>query len=204
LINPGINSVLRAKLYEENGASAISILTDEKWFKGSFDELKEVATHVRVPVLMKDFIIDPIQLHLAASYGASMVLLIVKLLKNELKRYFELCYEHDLLPLVEISNEEEFEIALQTGCPLIGVNSRDLDTLEVDFRKFFRLSDLVKKAASYGTLVVAESGLSTREEVMDVLNLGYHGVLIGTRLSQADGVEFLQTITSAKLNGGDF
>lgn len=197
LINPELQAGQRALLYQKNGASAISVLTDEDWFCGSLDDLKEVASTVSIPVLMKDFVVDPVQLEIAAFSGASMVLLILKLINGDLNSYLRHCKKLNLLPLVETGSEQEFKDALESDCRLIGVNARNLETLEVDRGRFYRMARLVRKASEKGALVVAESGFSKREEVREIIELGYHGVLIGTRLSQPGGAAFLKELTGA-------
>lgn len=195
VLNPNIDAVKRAKLYEINGASAISVLTESKWFRGNLEDLKKISSAVKIPVLMKDFVIDPVQLEAAFKLGASMVLLISTLLKSKLKEFIELSLKLKILPLVEVESEEELKNAVELGSPFIGVNCRNLRTLEVDRKIFGKLAPIVKKAKEEkGVVFVAESGMTRREEVEEVINLGYDGVLIGSRLSRSDGADFLKTI----------
>jgi indole-3-glycerol phosphate synthase len=127
MINNIIDPSYQAGLYEEYGASAISVLTDETFFKGSFSDLKAVRSKVNLPILCKDFIIDKLQIDLAASFGADIILLIVAALdENRLVELFQYAKGLGLEVLVEVHNQEELERALKTGAKLIGVNNRDL------------------------------------------------------------------------------
>ncbi|MCX7831956.1 MAG: indole-3-glycerol-phosphate synthase [Actinobacteria bacterium] len=196
ILNPKIEATERAVEFVKSGADAISVLTDSHWFSGNLNELKKVSSIVEVPVLMKDFIIDEVQIEFAAKSGASMVLLISKVLKENIKRFVETSFYLGIEPLVEVSNENEFKSALNTGCRIIGVNSRDLDDLQVRKQIFEELAPLARRARQDGYLVIAESGLSRREEVVSVIKLGYSGVLIGSRLSKKGGLSFLRKIST--------
>lgn len=199
ILDESIVAGARAKLYEQMGASAISVLTDGRWFKGSLDDLNEVASSVRVPVMMKDFVVDRRQLLLAAHHGASMVLLIVKVLGSSLAAFVEEARRLGLEPLVEASCEEEIDLACDSGARLVGVNSRNLETLEVDRNIFKKVSSKVRKKACEGIVFVAESGISKREEVVDALRNGFCGVLVGSRLSAPDGPEFLASLQTVRI-----
>lgn len=188
----------KAKSYENYGASAISVLTEKNWFFGSLDDLRLASQSVSVPVMMKDFVIDEIQIELALKFGARMVLLIAAILKEKLKEFVNLCLKNGIEPLVETRSFEEIETAVQAGARIIGVNSRNLETLEVDKQIFKELSPSAKKHAKKGVLFVAESGIHKGEEVVEVIELGYSGVLIGSVLSRRGGEEFLKEIFSAK------
>lgn len=188
-----IDVVERALQFEQAGAGAISVLTDTHWFSGSFDDLRKVCSAVRAPVLMKDFIIDARQLEAGAAAGADMVLLIVRLLGERLRHMVRLARRLGLEPLVEVHSTQEVEIAVESGAHYIGVNSRNLDSLEVNPGIFELLSTCI--AAFPEFIWVAESGFSTAKEVMHAFGLGYDGVLIGTRLNAyEDGVNFLKKI----------
>ncbi|MCF7825443.1 MAG: anthranilate phosphoribosyltransferase, partial [Candidatus Marinimicrobia bacterium] len=145
-----------AAVYEKSGADAISVLTDEKYFKGSLDYLKQArSATAQVPFLMKDFIIDEYQIYLARSFGADAVLLIVALLTEEqIDRFIEVARSLDMDALVEVHNQEELEIALKTQAEIIGVNNRDLHSFEVDPKTFIRLYSKIPDTK----ITVAESG----------------------------------------------
>lgn len=198
ILNSKIEASQKALEFIRKGADAISVLTDSYWFKGSFEDLRKVTSVVQVPVLMKDFVIDEVQIEFAAKSGASMVLLITKVLKEKVNRFVEASLDLGVEPIVEVSSKDEFKAAFNTGCRIIGVNSRDLDSLKVKKQVFKELAPLTRKAREDGYLVIAESGLTRREEVISVLKQGYSGVLIGSRLSQKDGLSFLKQISTIK------
>ena len=176
-INLSLDPAEQAKLYALSGASAVSVLTDEKGFKGSFSDLKEVREAVELPVLCKDFIVDPIQIDLALSAGADIILLIASALPLEkLAELYEYVSEKGLECLVEIHDETDLKKALHIKAQIIGINNRDLKTFEVNLENTEKLGPLVKKA---GALLISESGIRTREDVLRVAAAGASGVLIG-------------------------
>ncbi|MBT2641779.1 indole-3-glycerol phosphate synthase TrpC [Bacillus sp. ISL-41] len=176
-INLSLDPAEQAKLYALSGASTISVLTDEKGFKGSFSDLKEVREAVELPVLCKDFIVDSIQIDLALSAGADIILLIASALPLEkLAELYEYASEKGLECLVEIHDETDLEKALHIKAQIIGINNRDLKTFEVNLENTEKLGPLVKKA---GALLISESGIRTREDVLRVAAAGASGVLIG-------------------------
>ncbi len=143
-------------------AKAISVLTDKRFFGGSFDRLQRVASMVNMPVLCKDFIIDRVQIDKAFLSGADMVLLIVRILdKDRLKNLYEYAVSLGLEVLVEVHEWDELEVALELGCDIIGVNSRDLDTLEISLERAKTLLQAIGNRA----VRVAESGIKTREDI---------------------------------------
>ena len=155
----------RALAYEEAGAAAISVLTDATFFDGSFAHLRDVAAAVRVPVLCKDFVLDPAQLALAASCGASLVLLIVRILEGEqLSELIACAAEHGLGALVEVHAAPELERALGAGASLVGVNARDLDTLAIDRAR----AAAVLAAIPCGIVAVHLSGIASPADVRAV------------------------------------
>jgi len=176
-INLSLDPAEQAKLYALSGASAVSVLTDEKGFKGSFSDLKEVREAVELPVLCKDFIVDQIQIDLALSEGADIILLIASALPLEkLAELYEYASEKGLECLVEIHDETDLKKALHIKAQIIGINNRDLKTFEVNLENTEKLGPLVKKA---GALLISESGIRTREDVLRVAAAGASGVLIG-------------------------
>ncbi|MCM3573845.1 indole-3-glycerol phosphate synthase TrpC [Mesobacillus subterraneus] len=176
-INLSLDPAKQAKLYALSGASAISVLTDEKGFKGTFNDLKEVRNAVELPVLCKDFIVDPIQIDLALSAGADVILLIASALPQEkLADLYEYASEKGLECLVEIHDESDLEKALHIKAQIIGINNRDLRTFEVNLENTEKLGPLVKKA---GALLISESGIKTREDIIRAAAAGANGVLIG-------------------------
>jgi indole-3-glycerol phosphate synthase len=167
------------KLYAENGAAAISVLTDKPFFQGDLKYLYDVREVVSVPVLRKDFIIDAYQVYAARASGADAVLLIVAALADEqLAELQSLSDELGMGALVEVHDERELERALKVGALLIGVNNRDLKTFEVDFNTTARLAKYIPE----GVTLVAESGISSAADVVRLGQAGAHAVLVGEAL----------------------
>jgi indole-3-glycerol phosphate synthase len=186
-----------AQRYERGGAAAISVLTEQEHFGGSLEDLRSVKSAVTVPVLRKDFILDEYQIYEAAACGADAVLLIVAALKdNELTRLRRIAEEElGLDALVEVHSRDEMNRAITSGAKLIGVNNRDLNTFDVSLETSVNLSTY----ASSNTLLVSESGLKSRDELLRLRELGYSGFLIGESLMTADAPEAL--IQSLLANG---
>ena len=171
-----------AKDYEGAGAAAISVLTEPDYFKGDDHYLYEISRTVSVPTLRKDFIVDPFMIYEAKALGASAVLLICSLLTFEhLKTYIQLAHSLGLSALVEVHDEEEVGMALKAGARVIGVNNRDLKTFTVDLSLSVRLRKLVPDPI----LFVAESGISTSDDIAKLRAAGVDGVLIGEHLMRA-------------------
>lgn len=182
-IAPECEASKQALHYQDGGASCISVLTEPKFFGGSFADLSDVADAVDIPVLCKDFVVDPVQLFAARGHGADAVLLMVSVLGDEVGEYLDLAGTLGLTALVEVHTEAELAIALDARAPLIGVNSRDLRTLEVAPE---RVAPLLTAAAKAGALAVAESGIRTRDDVIAAAHAGAGAVLVGTALMRAD------------------
>ncbi|MGH9947256.1 MAG: indole-3-glycerol phosphate synthase TrpC [Pyrinomonadaceae bacterium] len=176
-----------AKAYEEGGAAAISVLTEEDFFKGSLDDLREVRESVALPVLRKDFIFDEFQIYEAAEAGADAILLIVAMLPDDvLKRLFDLAEnELGMDALVEVHTIEKLRRAVTIGANMIGVNNRDLNTFDVSLD----VSRELIQHASTSLVMVAESGLRTREDLIELRELGYSGFLIGETLMRSGDPE---------------
>jgi indole-3-glycerol phosphate synthase len=171
-----------AKELESAGAAALSVLTDAEFFQGSLENLRRASASTKVPCLRKDFIVDEFQLLEARANGADAVLLIVAALSEvELKMLARRAGEYALDVLCEVHDEEELERAVDTGCVLIGVNSRDLRTFKVDLKTAFRLADLIPKNA----LAVAESGIHSGADLARLRAVGYKAFLIGESLMKA-------------------
>lgn len=169
--------------YEAGGAAAISVLTEERRFGGTLDDLRAVRGTVDIPVLRKDFITTSYQLWEARAAGADMALLIVAALEqNALESLIERARSIGLTPLVEVHDEEEVRRAADAGADLIGVNARSLKTLEVDRGTFERLSPLIPDTA----VKVAESGVRGPHDVIEYAKLGAHVVLVGETLVRGD------------------
>lgn len=175
-----------AKEYEAAGASCLSVLTDEKFFQGSLDYLRDIRTAVKLPLLRKDFIIDERQILEAIEWGADAILLIVAILDDaRLKRFHDLAIEAGLAVLVEVHDETELERAVALGAELIGVNNRDLKTFSVDLATTERLAAKLYGAATTRqtqSLLVAESGIFTRADVTRLKQCGAGAILVGESL----------------------
>ncbi|MBI4597197.1 MAG: indole-3-glycerol phosphate synthase TrpC [Candidatus Omnitrophica bacterium] len=171
-----------AQEMQHAGAAALSVLTDEFYFGGHLDFLKDVKDFTEVPVLRKDFIVDPYQVYEAAAHGADAVLLIVRLLTEDvLTQCMQAADTAGLEPCVEVHSEAELRTALSVGTRVIGINHRDLRTLKVDPAL---TEQLVPKIPS-GKIIIAESGIHTPEGVKRMKQLGVHAVLIGEALMTA-------------------
>lgn len=193
LIAPECEASKQALHYQDGGAACISVLTEPKFFGGAFADLSDVADAVDIPVLCKDFVVDPIQLFVARGHGADAVLLMVSILGDELGSYLDLAATLGLTALVEIHDHAELKIALAAKAGLIGVNSRDLRTLDVSPEKVAPLLGEVKAA---GAIAVAESGVKRRKHVEAAATAGADAVLIGETLMRAEFPEdVLQELT---------
>ena len=185
IIREDFNALKIAKIYTKNGAAAISVLTEDKYFLGKSAYLQDVSDLVSVPTLMKDFIIHDHQIYEAFVCGASAVLLIVALLSNdELKSLMATAHSLGLDCLVEVHDEEELDRALKVDAEIIGINNRNLHSFVVDKKTSERLAVRIPK----GKVVVAESGLDSREEIKRLSGLGVHAVLIGETFMKADDI----------------
>jgi indole-3-glycerol phosphate synthase len=181
-IRPGCSPAEVALAYERGGAAAISVLTDGPYFGGSLADLRAVAAACSLPLLRKDFIIDPYQLHEARAAGASAVLLIVAALTDdELRSLHAGAHELALDVLVEVHDASELERALLAGASLVGVNNRDLRDFSVDPQRTFELLELIPP----DVLVVAESGIRGPEQLARLEAAGVAAALVGERLMRA-------------------
>ncbi|MDZ7316337.1 MAG: indole-3-glycerol phosphate synthase TrpC [candidate division KSB1 bacterium] len=170
-----------ARAYEQGGAAAVSVLTEEQFFQGSLEDLACVANQVSLPLLRKDFVLDPYQIYEAKLHGASAVLLLACLLDPmQLMDYVEICRSVGLEALIEVHNERELDTALAAS-RLIGVNNRDLKTFIVDRQTSFRLVPLIP--AEY--VKVSESGFSSFSEIQELRRAGYDAFLVGEALMRA-------------------
>lgn len=194
LIAPDFPYIEIAKEYEQAGASAISVLTEPEYFKGTNEYLTEISKAVKIPLLRKDFTIDDYMIYEAKVIGASAVLLICAILTDEqLKEYIKLADSLGLSALVEAHTKEEVMRAMKAGARIIGVNNRDLKTFKVDVTTSIRLRSLVPPEFIY----VSESGIKTPEDVKKLKENGTDAVLIGeTFMRSKDKVEMLK-----RLNG---
>ena len=172
-----------AAQYEEAGAQVVSVLTEQRRFGGSLADLDVVRKAIELPILRKDFMVDEYQFYEARAHGADVVLLIVAALsKNQLEDYFHLSNELGMRSLIEVHTNDELERALEISPEIIGVNSRNLKTLEVDARAFAELIPQIPSSIAR----VAESGISTREEVVFAQECGATAILVGEALVRSE------------------
>jgi len=184
-----------AREYEAAGAAAVSVLTEPDYFLGSDQYLREIAAAIAIPTLRKDFIIDPYQIYEAKVLGAQAVLLICALLDTEtLGLYIKTAAELGLSSLVEIHHEAEAEQAVRAGARIIGINNRDLKTFKVDLAVSARLRALIPA----DILTVAESGITSPEDVRALSGLNLDAALVGESLMRAaDKRRFLAELKRA-------
>jgi indole-3-glycerol phosphate synthase len=175
-----------AKIYEACGAAAISVLTDKRFFRGSIEYLSAVRSVTSLPILMKDFIIDPYQLYQARACGADAVLLIAAILdRNRLSALIEMAASLGLAALVEIHSASELATALAANAEIIGINNRDLKTFQVTVDTTRRLAPLI----SPGKLIVSESGIDSREMMRSLAEeAGVHAFLVGEALMRSPDI----------------
>ena len=171
-----------AATYEESGAAAISILTESAFFKGATRYLAEIRKIVGIPLLRKDFIIDPYQIFETRVLGGDALLLIARLLSREaLAEYIALTVELGMTPLVEVHNEAELDIAIAAKAQVIGINNRNLDTFVTDLGTSLKLAPLIPA----GTVIIGESGITSRKDVEILMGAGIRIFLIGETLMRA-------------------
>jgi indole-3-glycerol phosphate synthase len=171
-----------ARLYEQGGAAALSVLTDEKHFKGSLLDLESARSAVQLPVLRKDFTIHPYHVHQAAAHGADAILLIAAILSERQMRDFrELAEHYRMAALVEVHDEEELSPAIASGARIIGVNNRNLHTFEVSLETSVRLAEKIPT----GVVRVAESGIHSSADVQRLRASGYQAFLVGEHLMKS-------------------
>ncbi len=182
IISPEFPYLEIARSYEKAGADCISCLTEPKWFLGSDQIFREIRDAVATPMLRKDFVVDEYQLYQARLLGANCVLLICSLLDTEaIKRYLDICEMLGLAALVETHDETEIASAVTAGAKIIGVNNRNLKDFSVDFSNAARLRDLIPPEAVY----VAESGVTSPDQVAQLSRIGADAVLVGEMLMRS-------------------
>lgn len=175
-----------AKIYTLAGAAALSVLTEERFFQGHPQYIELARQASPLPVLRKDFIIDAYEIWVSRALGADAVLLIVAALEQEqLKEYLKLASELGMAALIETHTEDEIERALSAGAKIIGINNRDLKTLRVDLTTTLKLRPLIPE----GILVVSESGIKSREDVLTLMEAGVDALLVGETFMVAQNIE---------------
>jgi len=183
LIHPGACAMTTAVSYEAAGASAISVLTDERWFGGTLEDLKAVREAVQIPVLKKDFHIDPIQLRAGRAAGADAVLLMVAMLPGQsLQLMLDATHALGMEAIVEVHTHDELAMALDTNAKIIGVNNRDLTTLKIDLAHGESMLPLIPS----GIAKIGESGIKTRADRDRMIKAGADAILVGSSLMSTD------------------
>ncbi len=187
VINLSLNAVSAAQQYVMGGASAISVLTEPRRFHGSLTDARDVVNAVSVPVLRKDFTVHPRMVMEALEIGASAVLLLVNVLGKLTRQYIELTHHCGLDALVEVHTEEELDVALEAGARIIGVNNRDLHTLEINLGTAPRVG-LLAREYDFDGVLIALSGYSNRAELISLEGV-FDAVLIGSSLAGAADIQ---------------
>jgi indole-3-glycerol phosphate synthase len=185
IIRADFNYINIAMEYEAGGASAISVLTDKEFFKGDIKYLSEIKKTVSVPVLRKDFIIDPYQIYEARAAGADLVLLIARILtKEKIDAFLALSHELGMECLVEVHDNDELEKVLETESAIIGINNRNLDTFETNLETTLQLCHRIPE----DKIIVSESGIKTRADVLMLEEAGIDAILIGETLMRSEDI----------------
>jgi indole-3-glycerol phosphate synthase len=191
IIRKNLDAKRIAKAMEKGGAAGISVLTEPKHFKGSLNSLAETRKTVKLPILMKDIIISPVQLEAASKVGANAVLLIQALFdrgycERDIDEIMLEAHERNLEVLLETHTEDEFRSAVGSDADLIGINNRDLGTLKVDLSV---TREILKNSDAKGKIVVSESGINTLADIRFLRECGAHAFLIGSAIMSAGNIE---------------
>lgn len=188
MIREDFNYLEIAEIYEQGGACAISVLTEENYFLGSLDYLKAVKAKVSIPVLRKDFLFDDYHVYEARAAGADSLLLIVNMLSDsELGRLITLSRALKMEPLVEVHSEEEMERALKVDAAIIGINNRDLSTFETDINNTIRIMNVLDQVDLQGRVFISESGINSYSDI-ERLSPSVNAFLIGESLMREEDV----------------
>ncbi|MFC1807753.1 indole-3-glycerol phosphate synthase TrpC [Candidatus Omnitrophota bacterium] len=199
VIRSDFNPVEIAKTYQVNGAAAISVLTEERFFQGSLDYIKMVRSVCSLPVLRKDFILDEYQVYESALAESDAILLIADLLtKKEIVSFSSIAKSCDMAVLCEVHTEEDIEKALSAHQDIIGINNRDLSTFKLHLSTTQNLIGLIPQ----DKIIVSESGIKSRSDVMFLKSLGINAVLIGEAFMDADNIgEMVREFTGINHHG---
>ena len=188
IIRRNFDPVAIAKIYAANGASAISVLTDSKYFQGNLDYLAQINASLgpgRPPLLRKDFIIEPYQVYESKAFGADALLLIAAVHTTEkLRELLDLAHALGMQCLVETHDEEQIVKALESGAQIIGINNRDLNTFQVDLQTTLRLRHLIP----HDRIVISESGIKNRSDLTKLQSIGVNAFLVGETLMASEDI----------------
>jgi indole-3-glycerol phosphate synthase len=188
-----------ARLYQQNNADALSVVTDTPFFGGSCDLLKRVMKEIQIPLLRKDFIIDEYQIFESRAIGADAILLIVRLLKKKtLRDFLAVAKDLGMAVLVEVHSFKELMTAIDVEAQIIGINNRNLDTLEVDVNLSMKLKPFIPETC----LAISESGIHHRDHIRCIRDAGFDGILVGELLLRSDDpgklLQFIKTSLDCK------
>lgn len=199
LIREHVDPVRIAEIYEAHGARALSVLTDEAYFGGSLEDLRQVREATSLPILRKDFVVDPYQIYEARAAGADAILLIVAILTaEEIRTFLRIARDLDIDALVEVHTLAEQDRALDADARIIGINNRDLKTFTVDLRTTLELV----RSIPDDRIMVSESGIRDRADLIRLQEAGVHAVLIGEALMSAPDIgEKLSTLITEGMEG---
>ena len=185
IIREDFNYINIAMEYEAGGASAISVLTDKEFFKGDIKYLSEIKETVSLPVLRKDFIIDPYQIYEARAAGADLVLLIARILtKEKIDTFLTLSHELGMECLVEVHDNDDLEKVLEAEAAIIGINNRNLDTFETNLETTLQLCHRIPE----DKIIISESGIKTRADILILEEAGIDAILIGETLMRCNDI----------------
>lgn len=186
ILSDDLNVSKKAKEYEEGGASCLSVLTEKDYFNGSNDDLLEAKSSVSLPVLRKDFIIDPLQVYESKMIGADCILLIASALSNNLfEELYSLATSLDLDVLAEVHDKEELDFVRSLDIKLLGINNRNLQTFEVDINTSISLSDSI---SDNETVLISESGIHSSNDIRKLNEAGIYTFLIGEHLVKSNDI----------------
>jgi indole-3-glycerol phosphate synthase len=190
-----------ARLYEKAGASALSLLTDKRFFGGDLRYLPRLKRETSLPIIRKDFIIDEIQVRESFEWGADAILLIARIVsRRKLKLFLRMCRSFGMAALTEVHDRDDLNKALGCGADIIGINNRDLDTFTVDLAATIRLAPLVPA----GHIIVTESGINNEGDVRTLKRLKVQAILVGTALMKSEdiGKKTRDLIQAGGIHGG--
>ena len=183
LIRKKADPIPIGRIYQDAGAAAISLLTDQRFFHGDLMQLSRLKKATSLPILRKDFIIDEVQVREAFFHGADAILLIARILsQRQLAKLIAVCHELGMAPLTEIHDRDDLEKAIACGAEIIGVNNRDLDSFKVNINTIFELAPLVPG----NCIVVSESGIENGRAILSLKETGIHAVLVGSALMRSN------------------
>ncbi|MBA7546066.1 Indole-3-glycerol phosphate synthase [subsurface metagenome] len=185
IIRQEFNPLKIAKIYEENNVSAISVLTEEKYFLGNLNLLSRIKKITKIPILQKDFILEKYQIYEARFYGADGILLIAAILsEKKIKDFLGLVHQLGMSAILEVHNDEDLKKVLITEAKIIGINNRNLKTLKVDLGTTLKLREKIPS----GKIVVSESGIKDYEDIQLLKKCGIDAILVGESLLQSKNI----------------